>query len=431
VAAGFSYQLNSLSLFLSDIDNNMEKLLDRFLSYVKVGTASDDKSDSWPSTKGQLELGKMLVSEMREIGISDAEIDDNGYVTGTVPGNDSTIPVIGFIAHLDTSPEMPGDNVRPQIIPDYQGNDIALNKKLGILLSPGDFPELKNYKGQTLITTDGTTLLGADNKAGIAEIITAAEILLEKDDLRRGDVKICFTPDEEIGRGANRFNIEKFGAEHAYTVDGGEAGSLEYETFNAASVTVTVQGRSIHPGTAKNQMINSIGIAQEFCRMLPQAEKPEHTEGYEGYFHVFDFKGSVDSTVMRILIRDHSEKRFVYRKQILREITDWLNNRYGDNVVTASIRDEYYNMRQKIEPFMHVVKTAEEAIRNCGIKPLITPVRGGTDGAKLSYMGLPCPNIFTGGHNFHGKYEYISLESMQKAVSVICEIVRLTANSKK
>lgn len=404
----------------------MEKLLDRFIRYVKVGTASDDKSDSCPSTPGQIDLGRMLVGEMKEIGITDASMDENGYIMGTIPGNSKDIPVTGFIAHLDTSPEMPGYNVCPQIIHNYTGNDIALNKKLGILLSPGDFPELKKYTGQTLITTDGTTLLGADNKAGIAEIITAAEILLKRGDLRRGDVRICFTPDEEIGRGANKFDVEKFGADHAYTVDGGEAGSIEYETFNAASVTVTVQGRSIHPGIAKNQMINSIGIAQEFCRMLPQAEKPEHTEGYEGYFHVFDFKGSVDSTTMRILIRDHSDQRFSYRKQTIRDITEWLNNRYGDNVVTSAIRDEYFNMRKKIEPFMYVVKKAEQAIINCGMMPLTTPVRGGTDGAKLSYMGLPCPNIFTGGHNFHGKYEYISLESMQKAVNVICEIVKLT-----
>lgn len=407
----------------------MEKLLDRFLSYVRVGTASDDRSESCPSTEGQLELGRMLVEEMKEIGITDAFIDENGYVMGTVPGNSKDIPVTGFIAHLDTSPEMPGDNVCPQVIPNYAGNDIALNKKLGILLSPGDFPELNNYIGQTLITTDGTTLLGADNKAGIAEIMTAADMLMNNHDFKRGDIKICFTPDEEIGRGANKFDIEKFGADHAYTVDGGEAGSIEYETFNAANVTVTIQGRSIHPGTAKNQMINSIGVAQEFCRMLPQAEKPEHTEGYEGYFHVYDFKGAVDSTVLKILIRDHSEQRFGYRKQIVRETTDWLNNRYGDKVVITTIRDEYYNMRRKIEPFMHVVKKAEQAIINCGMKPLITPVRGGTDGAKLSYMGLPCPNIFTGGHNFHGIYEYIPLESMQKAVNVICEIARLTART--
>lgn len=410
----------------------MDKLLDRFLRYVKTGTAADDKSDSCPSTPGQRILGEMLVSEMKEIGLHDADIDENGYVTGTIPATSrEKLPVIGFIAHLDTSPEMPGDNVNPQVIKNYSGGEIILNKELGIVLSPEEFPELKSYKGQTIITTDGTTLLGADNKAGIAEIMTAAETLIKNPEFRHGPVRICFTPDEEIGRGANRFNVKKFGADFAYTVDGGEAGSLEYETFNAATATITVQGKSIHPGTAKNQMVNSIGLAQEFCRLLPASEKPEHTEGYEGYFHVFDFKGAVDSTTMRILIRDHSEKLFQSRKTTVREIAEWLNQRYGKDRVTVAIRDEYFNMRKKIEPFMHIVRYAEEAIRHCGMPPSINPVRGGTDGARLSYMGLPCPNIFTGGHNFHGRYEYIPLESMQKAVSVICEIVRIASSPKK
>ncbi|MBM3421070.1 MAG: peptidase T [Bacteroidetes bacterium] len=405
-----------------------EKLLERFLRYVRIGTASDDKSDNSPTTEGQILLGRLLRDEMEEIGITDASVDENGYVTGTIPGNAGPeVPVIGFIAHLDTSPEMPGDNVNPQVIRNYNGDQIPLNKKQGIILSPSEFPELRNYIGQTIITTDGTTLLGADNKAGIAEIMTAAEILLKRRDFKHGNVRICFTPDEEIGRGANRFNVKNFGAEFAYTIDGGEPGSLEYETFNAASVTVTIQGKSIHPGIAKNQMINSINVANEFCNLLPRAERPEHTEGYEGYFHVYDIKGGVDSTTMKVLVRDHSGEKFQARKNLLLEITEWLNRRYGDNSITLNIRDEYYNMRQRIEPFMHIVKIAEEAIERCGIKPVITPVRGGTDGARLSYMGLPCPNVFTGGHNFHGRFEFIPIESMQKAVEVICEIVKINA----
>jgi len=405
-----------------------EKLLERFLRYVKTGTASNDKSETRPSTEGQLVLAHMLRDEMEEIGIVSASVDKNGYVTGTVPGNAGPgVPVIGFIAHLDTSPEMPGDNVKPQVIRDYNGEEIPLSKRHGIILSPADFPELAQYKGCTIITTDGSTLLGADNKAGIAEIMTAAELLLSDNSITRGDIKICFTPDEEIGRGANHFNIKEFGADFAYTVDGGEAGSLEYETFNAACATVTIQGKSIHPGMAKNQMVNSINLAVEFCNMLPGAERPEHTEGYEGYFHVYDISGGVDSTIIKVLVRDHSEKNFTARKQMLREIADWLNRRYGDNRVTINIRDEYYNMRQKIEPFFHVVQIAEEAIQRCGLKPVIAPVRGGTDGARLSFMGLPCPNIFTGGHNFHGRYEFIPLESMQKTVEVIVEIARIAA----
>jgi tripeptide aminopeptidase len=409
----------------------MEKLLERFIRYAKTGSASDYKSESCPSTPGQLILGEMLVKEMKEAGIKDAEIDGNGYVTGTIPGNSAAkTPVIGFIAHLDTSPEMPGDNVNPQITRNYDGADIVLNEKADIRLSPSDFPDLSKYVGQTIITTDGTTLLGADDKAGIAEIMTAAEILMSDTSIVHGDIRICFTPDEEIGRGANKFNVNKFGAEFAYTVDGGEVGSLEYETFNAATATVTIQGKSIHPGSAKNQMVNSIGVAQEFCRLLPQAEKPEHTEGYEGYYHVFDINGTVDKTSMRILIRDHSEKDFTGRKQTIRDMAAWFNGRYGDGTVTVNIRDEYFNMRQKIEPFMHVVKYAGEAIARCGMESIITPVRGGTDGARLSYMGLPCPNIFTGGHNFHGRYEFIPLESMQKAVEVICEIAAIAASPK-
>jgi tripeptide aminopeptidase len=349
---------------------------------------------------------------------------------GTIPGNtEYDIPVIGFIAHLDTSPEMPGYNVNPVLHKNYNGGDITINSEKKIILSPTDFPELKNYTGQTLITTDGTTLLGADNKAGIAEIMTAAEIILTSKNMKHGTIRIGFTPDEEIGRGANRFDVKKFGAQFAYTVDGGEIGSLEYETFNAASATVIIQGKSIHPGSAKNQMINSIGVANEFLSMLPQSEKPEHTEGYEGYFHVFSFSGTVDSTTMRILIRDHSEKNFNARKQVVRSVATWLNEKYGDNTVTVSIRDEYFNMKHKIEPFKHIVTIAETAIENCGLNPKITPVRGGTDGARLSYMGLPCPNLFTGGHNFHGRYEYIPLESMHKTVEVICEVVKLVSEN--
>lgn len=405
-----------------------EMLLDRFLRYVAIGTASDDKSQDCPSTPGQLKLGKTLVEEMKEIGLTDVEVDENGYVTGTIPSNtDADLPVIGFIAHLDTSPEMPGDNVTPIITQNYSGNDIILDEDNGFVLSPNDFPELSKYIGQTIISTDGSTLLGADNKAGIAEIMTAAWLLTHEKERKHGTIKICFTPDEEIGRGANRFNVKKFGADFAYTVDGGPIGSIEYETFNAATATITVQGRSIHPGSAKNQMVNSISIAQEFCRLLPAAEKPEHTEGYEGYYHVYDFHGGVDKTTMRILLRDHSEEKFNEKKEKIASIAEYLNSYHGIGTVSVNLRDEYYNMRKMIEPYKHIVQWAEEAVRNCGIEPVITPVRGGTDGARLSYMGLPCPNIFTGGHNFHGRYEYIPLQSMEAAVKVIVEIIKIVS----
>jgi tripeptide aminopeptidase len=405
-----------------------EMLLDRFLRYVGVGTASNDKSEDCPSTGGQLILARQLTKELREMGLTDAEVDENGYVTATIPSNtQADLPVIGFIAHLDTSPEMPGDNVRPVITRNYSGYDIILDEENGIVLSPDDFPDLKNYIGQTIITTDGSTLLGADNKAGIAEIMTAAWLLSRTNAGKHGTVRICFTPDEEIGRGANRFNVKKFGADFAYTVDGGPVGSLEFETFNAATATITVQGRSIHPGSAKNQMVNSISLAQEFCRLLPAIEKPEHTEGYEGYYHVYDFQGGVDKTTMRILLRDHSREKFDEKKRKIAAIAEYLNGCHGSDRVSVALRDEYFNMRQMIEPFMYTVEWAEEAMRNCGLEPVITPVRGGTDGARLSYMGLPCPNIFTGGHNFHGRYEYIPLESMEMAVKVIVEIVKIVS----
>ncbi len=403
-----------------------DMLLDRFLRYVAIGTASDDKSQDCPSTPGQLILANTLAEELMNMGLTDAAVDENGYVTASIPSNtEADLPVIGLIAHLDTSPEMPGNNVKPIITQNYSGNDIILDEENGIVLSPGNFPELANYIGQTIITTDGSTLLGADNKAGIAEIMTAAWLLTSEKERKHGTVKICFTPDEEIGRGANRFNVKKFGADFAYTVDGGPLGSLEYETFNAATATITIQGRSIHPGSAKNQMVNSISIAQEFCRLLPSAEKPEYTEGYEGYYHVYDFQGGVDKTTMKILLRDHSQEKFNEKKRRITSIADYLNSCHGIARVSVNLRDEYFNMRQMIEPYKHIVEWAEEAVRNCGIEPLITPVRGGTDGARLSYMGLPCPNIFTGGHNFHGRYEYIPLQSMEAAVKVILEIIKI------
>jgi tripeptide aminopeptidase len=403
-----------------------DTLLDRFLRYVAIGTSSDDKSQDCPSTPGQLILASTLAEELMNMGLTDAAVDENGYVTATIPSNtEADLPVIGLIAHLDTSPEMPGNNVKPIITQNYSGNDIILDEENGIVLSPGNFPELTNYIGQTIISTDGSTLLGADNKAGIAEIMTAAWLLSSEKERKHGTVKICFTPDEEIGRGANRFNVKKFGADFAYTVDGGPVGSLEYETFNAATATITVQGRSIHPGSAKNQMVNSISIAQEFCRLLPAAEKPEHTEGYEGYYHVYDFHGGVDKTTMRILLRDHSQEKFNEKKRRITSIADYLNSCHDIARVNVNLRDEYFNMRKMIEPYKHIVEWAEEAVRNCGIEPLITPVRGGTDGARLSYMGLPCPNIFTGGHNFHGRYEYIPLQSMEAAVKVILEIIKI------
>ena len=409
----------------------MEKLLSRFLEFVSIDTQSDPNSKTSPSTEKQLNLAKKLVFELHQIGMTDVSIDQNGYIMGTLPSNtEKEVPTIGFISHYDTSPDFTGRNVKPQIIENYDGGDIVLNKKDNILLSPGYFKELSQYQGQTIITTDGTTLLGADDKAGIAEIITAMEYLMQNPEIEHGTIRIGFTPDEEIGRGAHKFDVEKFDAQWAYTVDGSQVGELEFENFNAASATATFTGKSVHPGYAKNKMVNAIGLANEFLNLLPQREVPEMTEGREGFFHVHSIKGGIERASLELIIRDHDKELFAARKQLLKDIAAKLVQRHGD-FVTIEITDQYQNMSEKIAPVFHIVEIAEEAMRQVGINPIIKPIRGGTDGSQLSFKGLPCPNIFAGGHNFHGKYEYVPLESMQKAVRVIAKICELTATNLK
>lgn len=403
----------------------MNKLINRFLQYVKYETTSDESSTSIPSTLNQLEFAKILGKELENLGLTDVSVDENGYVMATLSSNiNKNVPTIGFIAHMDTSPDMSGKNVNPKIISNYDGNDIVLNDEKNIIMSVKDFPDLKNYVGKDLITTDGTTLLGADDKAGIAEIITAVEYLIEHPNIPHGTIKVGFTPDEEIGRGADCFDVEKFGADFAYTVDGGPVGELEYENFNAATARIYIQGRNVHPGTAKNKMLNSILIASELNSMLPINEKPEYTEGYEGFYHLMDFKGSVEKTEIAYIIRDHSMEKFQAKKETLAKIVEFLNYKYGE-IITLKITDSYYNMKEKIEPVMHIVDIAKRAMEDLNIEPLIKPIRGGTDGSKLSYMGLPCPNLFTGGHNFHGKFEYIPIFAMEKSVETILKIVEL------
>ncbi|MEM9078119.1 MAG: peptidase T [Bacteroidota bacterium] len=405
----------------------MEQLLPRFLEYVAVDTQSDPYSKTTPSTQKQLNLAKKLVTELHSIGMEEVSIDGNGYIMATLPSNiDKQVPTIGFIAHMDTTPDFTGKNVSPQIIEDYDGGDIVLNKGKDIVLSPDYFPELLMYKGQTLITTDGTTLLGADDKAGVAEIITAMEYLREHPEIKHGKIRVAFTPDEEIGRGAHKFDVEKFGADWAYTLDGSQIGELEFENFNAAGATVKISGKSVHPGYAKGKMINAIHIANEFLSLLPPNEVPEKTEGREGFFHVHKIKGTIEEAEIELIIRDHDAQHFEARKQLLEDIADKLMGRYGD-FIELSIENQYFNMREKVEPVFHIVEIAEEAMKSLDIEPIIKPIRGGTDGSQLSFMGLPCPNIFAGGHNFHGKYEYVPLESMKKAVEVIVKICELTA----
>ncbi|MDK2917323.1 MAG: tripeptide aminopeptidase [Candidatus Petromonas sp.] len=406
----------------------MEKVVQRFLKYVKIDTKSDPESDTCPSTEKQFNLAKVLAEELKELKLKDVSMDENGYVMATLPANtDKEIPVIGFVAHMDTSPDISGADVNPQIVKNYDGGDIVLNKEKNIVLSPRDFPELKKYVGQDLITTDGTTLLGADDKAGIAEIMDALEYLVENPDIKHGTIKVAFTPDEEIGRGADNFNIEKFGADFAYTVDGGEIGELEYENFNAAYAKVKINGRNVHPGSAKNKMVNSILVAMEFNSMLPVNERPAHTEGYEGFYHLNNIEGDVEQTTLHYIIRDHDKKKFEEKKQRVERIVKYLNDNIGKGTVELQMEDQYYNMKEKIEPVIHIVETAERAMEEVGVKPIRKPVRGGTDGARLSYMGLPCPNIFTGGHNFHGKFEYIPIDSMKKASEVIVKIIELSS----
>ncbi|MGV8992903.1 MAG: peptidase T [Flavobacterium sp.] len=410
----------------------MQHIIDRFISYVTVDTESDPNSDTTPSSEKQWVLANQLVEELKTIGLSDVTIDGNGYIMATLPSNvEYDVPVIGFVAHYDTTPDFTGANVKPQIIKNYDGKDIVLNEKENIILSPNYFKDLLQYKGQTLITTDGTTLLGADDKAGITEIVTAMEYLVKNPTIKHGTLKVGFTPDEEIGRGAHKFDVEKFGADWAYTMDGSQIGELEYENFNAAGAKITIKGKSVHPGYAKDKMINSMLIANKFINKLPKDEVPEKTRGYEGFFHVHHLKGSIEETVLELIIRDHSSSKFKKRKELIEEITKKLNKKYakqfGEDIITAEIKDQYYNMKEKVKPVMHIVDIAEEAMIELGIKPLIKAIRGGTDGCQLSYMGLPCPNIFAGGHNFHGKYEYVPVESMQKATEVIVKIAEITA----
>ena len=398
----------------------METVSSRFLRYVKFATQSDENSKTCPSTSGQRVLGAALVEEMLTMGITDAHMDENGYIYGTVPGNPS-LPTIGLIAHMDTAMDYPGDNVCPRLV-EYTGEDIPLDAEGKILLCSVDFPALKDSLGKHLIVTDGTTLLGADDKAGIAEILTAAEILL-RSEKPHATVKIAFTPDEEIGRGADLFDVSGFAADYAYTVDGGALGEIEFENFNAAGAVVEVAGRNIHPGSAKDKMVNSQLIAMEFHSLLPTAQRPEHTEGYEGFFHLISMEGSVENTALRYIIRDHDAEKFMEKKKMMRSICNFLNEKYGENTVCLTVSDSYFNMRSQIEPYMHIVDRAVTAMERVGVVPKIVPIRGGTDGAKLSFMGLPCPNLCTGGQNFHGKFEYIPVEDMEKVVELLVAIM--------
>lgn len=398
----------------------------RFLKYISYDTKSDDSSGVTPSSKGQLVLADALAEELKSIGLQDVNVDENGYVMGTLPSNtNKDLSTIGFIAHMDTSPDFSGKNVKPQIIENYGGNDIVLNKELNIVMSTKEFPELSLYKGHKLITTDGTTLLGADDKAGIAEIITAIEYLTNHPEIEHGTIKIAFTPDEEIGQGADHFNVEKFGAKYAYTVDGGREGELEYENFNAAGAKVEIKGKNVHPGTAKGKMVNSQLIAAELLAMMPKEETPEHTEEYEGFYLLSNITGSVENTTMKFIIRDFFNDSFEARKNNMSKWCDEINKKYGEGTCILDMKDQYYNMKEKVEPVKFIVDIAFEAMKKSDVVPTIVPIRGGTDGARLSFMGLPTPNIFTGGENFHGKYEYISTQAMEKAVQVILNIVNL------
>ncbi|MDQ4711136.1 peptidase T [Bacillus subtilis] len=402
-----------------------EEIIERFTTYVKVDTQSDESVDTCPSTPGQLTLGNMLVDELKSIGMQDAAIDENGYVMATLPSNtEKDVPTIGFLAHVDTATDFTGKNVNPQIIESYDGKDIVLNKQLQVTLSPDQFPELSGYKGHTLITTDGTTLLGADNKAGIAEIMTAMDYLIKHPEIKHGTIRVAFTPDEEIGRGPHKFDVKRFNASFAYTVDGGPLGELEYESFNAAAAKITIKGNNVHPGTAKGKMINSAKIAMKLNSLLPADEAPEYTEGYEGFYHLLSIQGDVEETKLHYIIRDFDKENFQNRKETMKRAVEELQNEYGQDRILLDMNDQYYNMREKIEPVIEIVNIAKQAMENLGIEPKISPIRGGTDGSQLSYMGLPTPNIFTGGENFHGKFEYISVDNMVKAVNVIVEIVK-------
>ena len=410
----------------------MTTVVDRFLQYVKFDTQSDELTNLTPSTPGQMVFARHLEKELSDLGLTEISLDENGYLMATLPANlpagvdEKSVPVVGFIAHLDTSPDMSGRHVSPRIVESYDGGDIILNKEKNIILSPTEFPELLNYVGQALIVTDGNTLLGADDKAGIAEIISAVAWLKEHPEVKHGKIRVAFNPDEEIGQGAHKFDVERFAADWAYTMDGGEIGELEYENFNAAVAKVTFNGRNVHPGYAKHKMVNSIRIANQFIIMLPRWETPEHTEGYEGFYHLTAIEGSVEKTVLTYIIRDHDRDRFERRKKELEHLTRKINNEFP-GVAEIEIRDQYYNMREKIEPVMHIIEIAEEAMRRCEVVPKVVPIRGGTDGAQLSFKGLPCPNIFAGGLNFHGRYEFVPVPSMEKAMMVVARIAQLVA----
>ena len=404
----------------------MSNVIDRFLRYVKIDTQSDFDSESSPSTKKQLDLAHLLQQELEELGLSDVSLDENGYVMATLPGNSKKdVPVIGWIAHMDTSPDASGTGVNPQWVEQYNGKDIILNADQNIVLSPQDFPELKQYEGQPIITTDGTTLLGADDKAGIAAIMAAMEFLINHPKVEHGTLKVGFTPDEEIGRGADKFDVQKFGADFAYTMDGGEIGELEYENFNAASAKITVKGRSVHPGTAKDKMINAINIAMDIAGMLPAQMRPEHTEKYDGFFHLTRFDGHLEESTLSYILREHDHHKFEWQKGLLEKTVEFANYKYGAGTVSLVLTDQYYNMKERIIPVFHIIDTAHEAMLAVGITPKIIPVRGGTDGARLSFEGLPCPNIFVGGHNAHGRFEYLPANSLKKSVEVILKIIQL------
>ncbi|QGY46644.1 peptidase T [Maribellus comscasis] len=402
----------------------MERVVERFIQYAKEYTTSDPESTTYPSTERQVDFMKKLEKELKEIGLREVERDKFGYVTATIPANGiENAPVVGFIAHVDTSPDFSGENVNPQIIENYDGGVVQL--KNGVEINPKSFPEILNYKGQPVITADGTTLLGADDKAGVAEIVTAAEILLQNEKFKHGKIRVAFTPDEEIGKGTDYFDVKKFGADFAYTLDGGEIGELEFENFNAAAAKITVNGQSVHPGAAKNKMVNALLVAQKIIAMLPPTQRPEHTEKYEGFYHLLSLTGNVEKAEMQYLIRDHDSDKFEKKKKLLTEIVQIINLELGKKRIELEIKDQYYNMRQKIEPVMHIIDIAERAMKQAGVVPKIKAIRGGTDGARLSYDGLPCPNIFAGGHNFHGPFEFVPVPSMLKSVEVILNIAQL------
>lgn len=405
----------------------MEKILDRFLRYVAIDTQSDENSESQPSAAKELDLLKLLCKELNDMGV-EATLDEYGYVMGTLPSNiDKKVPAIGFIAHVDTSPDASGANVKPQIIENYDGSDIALKGVPGLYLKPSEFPELRAHKGETIITTDGTTLLGADDKAGVAEIMNAVQYMVEHPEFKHGDIKIGFTPDEEIGRGVVKFDVKRFGADYAYTMDGGEIGELEFENFNAASAKIHIQGRNVHPGYAKDKMKNAILIGMEFNDLLPIGQRPELTEGYDGFFHIISFKGSVEEADFGYIIRDHDRKKFEEKKELIAQCAHFINVKYGEGTATLEVKNQYYNMREQVEPYYFIVEKAVKAMEMAGIKPKIQPIRGGTDGANLSFKGLPCPNIFAGGMNFHGKMEFAPLENIEKASEVVLNIIKLYA----